>query len=205
MKKTILILSILALVGLGITSPVESSDHMPPAPKPEKVFEPGTEFYFQDDHIRKIVSDDGQFIVSEFPDGTCQWTNDREIAPYPRAKWENCTKWRDKAGRNTWSNKEGSLWPMEVGKSMTFDIEEKSFTRDRTMTYPVTCTVDEQDTVELNNGDVDAYKVVCERETRRRTYWYAPSMEQWVKNRNYDKRRDRTRTHVLLKTVAPGE
>jgi hypothetical protein len=117
-----------------------------------------------DAHSRSFASTSG-----------CTWTEPAKFFG-PALAWQNCN--RD-TGTQAIGATSGEIWPLQVGKSQSWSVSGRSPEGESwQMTY--TCKVVSAERVSVSAGSFDAYKVVCKDRWNMMTYYYAPSINDFV-------------------------
>jgi len=108
----------------------------------------------------------------------CTWTMDAGIALRfgPEVSWENCNS----SGTTTVTNKSGDIWPLEVGKTVSYEgtgytTGGNDWSADRT------CEVEGQARVTTHAGTYDTYKVACRTKWREMISYVSPEVGAAVK------------------------
>jgi len=136
-----------------------------------------------DTALEKLVSSEGGMMTwtqVEGPDAGCSWTNDGWFAP--ASKWSNCNG----SGSAT-AQKEGNIWPLEVGKTESYDVKGQGdgsswqTTRD--------CEVKAAVLVTIGEKELPVYEVACEDKWRVRTWYVSPELQQVVRFKNWHRQR----------------
>ena len=159
------------------------SKPMPPAamPAPFKVGDEMTTVSVKDGskRTRKIVRVGDNTYTSRSTDAsdTCETTKRADMGFFLFVEWKDC---RFGSGTRTISNMTGSLWPLEVGKKISFDVSGVR-TGGRTWNLRDTCEVKAQTRLKLPYGEDDVYKIVCTDRLHRLTSYFSPKMDVFVK------------------------
>lgn len=110
----------------------------------------------------------------------------------PSLSWNKCgTNANWNTGTAVINSKSGELWPLKVGNKVSYSLTSTSHTG-RTSDNVRNCEVTAAVNVTAAGKSYDAYKVVCNDRSNRRTYYYAPSVENVVLEERYQKRRNIT-------------
>lgn len=174
MHKLILPLVLYLLAGNAFAlTELESITELPPMPGPDSR-RIGWEWHFIDQngkagHMRKIAGDDKQASY-ERTDG-CQWT--RSTSGFaPAIKWSNCPS----TGSSSVNILKNSLWPLQIGNSITYKVSGNSSLIGRAWSSRRSCKVNGMVKISIVSGEYDTYKVICEERWGTRTWWLAPEV-----------------------------
>ena len=107
---------------------------------------------------------------------TCEITKRSDMPFFFFIEWNDC---KFGSGTRTISNVSGSLWPLEVGKKITFDVKGKS--NRGTWSLKDTCEVVAQTHLKLPYGEDDVYKISCTDRLHKLTSYFSPKMDTFVK------------------------
>ncbi|MEM7060148.1 MAG: hypothetical protein AAF557_21410 [Pseudomonadota bacterium] len=121
---------------------------------------------------RLRISRAGNGIRVREPDG-CVWTKSHDWFA-PSDSYARCGTSEDWHTAKAHVRREGSLFPLQVGKTVTYERRAVSWNGKRS-TRRTRCVV--EDTVEVlrsGQGATPAYVVVCKDGRVRRTTWFAP-------------------------------
>lgn len=130
-----------------------------------------------------LVSVDGELYNFESDDGS-SWTNyANPLLPSP--KWSG-EEWG--TGTQSMENVKGSLFPLEVGNKMAFNVVGESTKYPDGWNDRRTCEVTAQARVTIEAGDFDAFKVICNDEWRKRTWYFAPEVNDIIWHRSVHKK-----------------
>jgi hypothetical protein len=112
-----------------------------------------------------------------------EWTNYlNPILPSPAFSGD---EWG--TGTQEMSDVEGALFPLAVGNKMQFMVTGNSTKSSTGWKEERDCEVESQERVTTEGGEFDAFKVVCNSEWRKRTYYVAPELNDIVLHRNIHK------------------
>ncbi len=127
----------------------------------------------------------------------CSWT--KSANPFaPTTKFANCS---GNTGTQTITKVEGSLWPLEVGKTQNWSLTGSNQSGDNWRTTR-RCKVESAERVAVGTGQYDTFKVVCQDSWRTRTWFYAPEVQSVVLSTNYHRQKNEMRRWELIK--GPG-
>jgi len=110
----------------------------------------------------------------------------------PTLSWNKCgdnPRWN--TGTATIKSKTGELWPLKVGNKVSYALSAKSY-RGQTNDNVRDCEVVGVVSVIAVGKPYDTFKVICNDRFNRRTYYYAPSVENVVLEESYQKSRNVT-------------
>jgi len=122
-----------------------------------------------------VASDAGKFTTSD--QNGCSWTSSGDPME-PSVVWENCGSGEWGTGGIMDAKIKGSVWPMEIGKKVTYtqrfynstDFESSKSSRRK-------CEVTTAVSVEIGTDSIDALKLVCKQNydnNLERVYWFSP-------------------------------
>lgn len=143
--------------------------------------------------ITKSVSGDVETV--ENSDG-CSFVS-AEFAP--SQSWQNCEQFAD--GGHTYT-KEGEIFPLEVGKTMSFPLKGNNVDGDSWETTRV-CTVEGTARVTVPAGTFDTYHVTCNDRFTNRDHFVSPEVGTTVLFNRYRKRTNETKTWKMV-SFTPG-
>lgn len=165
---------------------LEPSRKLEPAPQPEPEAV-GTVWHGRGgedgDEITRteLISVEGDEYTFEETSG-CRWTSTSAYGGYRSTlpiQWKNCGS----AGKRNIKGKEGSLWPMEVGKVVEYEATGRTTTSaGGRWDANWRCEVVDEVRIEVEAGAFDTYKVVCESKWMREIDYYAPRIETSVRS-----------------------
>lgn len=132
----------------------------------------------------KLVSSEGGVVTwtqVEGKEAGCVWVDDGWFGP--------STNWKGCAGADGTQEivKSGDIWPLEIGKTESYEVKGQDGTDSWQTTQ--TCTVKAAVLVTVGEKQLPAYEVVCDDSWRTRTYYVSPDLQQTVRFKNYHKRR----------------
>lgn len=121
----------------------------------------------------------------------------------PAIEWKNPTQG---GGRRKISDMKGSLFPLKAGNRMTFTSEVESWTTTdgtasdvQTWRYNWSCSVSSPETIEVQAGTFETYKVQCGRyKPTELVFYYAPRIGHYVVTRIDDATGQGTVTRNLI-------
>lgn len=127
--------------------------------------------------VLRLVSRDSEALIYEKPDG-CRFQRSVEHGSFfsPTVKWENCGG--STGGRNI-ESVSGEPWPLEVGKTWSYDAE--GWTGGDRWTSDTRCSVDGTARVKVPMGEFDTYKVICNTKWTQKVRYVAPDVGTTVK------------------------
>jgi hypothetical protein len=187
MKKSFL--SALALASLTACQTVQIetkpvAEQMAPAPLPASM-QIGQErkyLWNGEETSMKVTAVDGMWFSAKTANGT-KYTDNRDFA-MPGKSWDIPSR-NSKGEIKLVGGDYKNFWPLEVGKTASYKVEIKNLTTGWQGTGTRNCEVDSQENITVKAGNFDTYKVTCTWGTGRfytkRTWYYAPSVEQVVK------------------------
>lgn len=121
----------------------------------------------------------------------------------PALSWEDCD---GASGRRVYTSVEGSLWPLQVGRTATYRM---SWTDSRGYddSGTLTCSVDQTAFITTRAGELDTYRIVCRQDWadvhRTRVTWWSPELGQ-IKFTDTHNKNGLTRSTELLQVVEAG-
>jgi len=130
----------------------------------------------------KLVSVEGDLYNFESSSGAT-WTNyANPILPSPQ--W-TAEEWG--TGSQRLENVKGAMFPLEVGNKMSFNVVGESTKYPDGWRENRKCEVVAQELVTVEAGDFDAFKVVCNDQWRKRTWYFSPAVNDIVWSRSIHK------------------
>ena len=156
--------------------------------------------------VKNVIS--GQEVAGRYltvDDGIYSWEDDRGCKSIGKTgtfaiylSWENCS---GSTGSQTYDSEE-TLFPLEIGKSVTHRVKGKN---DRGDTWETSQTCEVVETVRVNvpAGEYDTYHVRCEDTWNVRNFYYAPELGVQVISIRSRKDRNDVR-HTELVSFTPG-
>lgn len=117
----------------------------------------GEEIHFE---ITKI-NDDGTY--SGLNSTGCGWTSMGDFVS-PSLSWNDCStdpEWH--SGENKNMKKKGELWPLEIGNKASYTYDQHNARGANSGQRTRKCTVEEVVNIEVNDEQLDTFKVVCKR------------------------------------------
>lgn len=134
----------------------------------------GWEWHFIDEKgkpgfMRKVAGDDE--VASYVRSDGCEWTRTtRGFAP--ATDWSTCPS----TGKSTVTVLDDSLWPLQVGNKITYQVRGNSSLIGRAWSSKRSCEVVDTVKVETVGGVYDTYKVICKERWGSRTWWLSPEV-----------------------------
>ena len=147
--------------------------------------------------LTSISGDDFTFM----DDDGCSYVLGRDFRP--SASWKDCG---GSSGKQTVTSASGSIWPLQVGKSITFDYEESSGSR-KWSNSSRKCKVTGTEMVTVPAGTFDTFVDVCTNGGNRswqRTRWLSPELGIQVQYKRYHMGQNNISTFLKLKRFEPG-
>ncbi|SCA56729.1 conserved exported hypothetical protein [Candidatus Terasakiella magnetica] len=141
------------------------------------------------ERISTITMVDDKTVKWEVSDG-CWGTATTDDRFAPTLSWNKCgtnPEWN--TGTSSIIKKEGNIWPLMLGSKVKYTFSATS-SRGRVSPNYRECEVTGVVQAEAAGKTYDAFKVSCDEKYRKRTYYYAPSEERVVLEKNYHKRRN---------------
>jgi hypothetical protein len=135
---------------------------------------------------QKLIDIKGETITQMISDGAgagCSWTADGWFAP--AVNYSDC-------GGFTGSQeiqKTGDIWPLEVGKTESYQVNGKSSDGQETWQTTRNCEVKSAVLVSLEDRQLPTYEVVCTDKWNTRTWYVSPELGQPVKYKRYSNSR----------------
>ena len=136
-----------------------------------------------------LALNDSTYMIEDT--GGCKWTDIDIISPPPY--WENC-------GGSTGTieiETEGSLWPLEVGKTVRYRFTGTNPKGNR-ISGVRQCKAVDNVFVTTATGDHYTYKVVCQDKSKVLTYYISPAFGDRVLFTIRSKKRGTTDTYEML-------
>ncbi len=179
MNKKILSVLFGSILG-GFITPVLAFEELgdaslEPMEKPAALpFVSGTEVHWLKEGKESIYyyeSVDEMYTVRR--DDGCSWTRMTYMFA-PSLKWNNC---EDSNGTQKITETKGSPWPLSDKTEFQYTFTGKwSDGMGQPWRSTWKCKVDKQVRVKVPAGEYDTYKLVCEDEWNKRTYWISPEL-----------------------------
>ncbi len=157
-------------LGLEELEPVENLSPLP-GPDPRRI---GWEWHYVDikgkpGFMRKVAGDDA--IESYERSDGCSWTRtSRGFAP--ATVWSNCPS----SGKSTVTVTSDSLWPLDIGNKITYQMKGNSSLIARAWSSKRSCEVVGAVKVKIVSGTYDTFKVICKERWGTRTWWLSPEV-----------------------------
>jgi hypothetical protein len=113
----------------------------------------------------------------------CIWSNDGWFSP--TWEWKGCGG--DGGDGHQEASKEGDIWPLQVGKMETYQVQGK----DEKYTWQTTRTCEVKDAVMLTVAESQhpTYEVVCADKYSTRTWYISPEMGQVLRYKRVHNKR----------------
>jgi len=126
---------------------------------------------------QELIEKDGSLEVWRDVGG-CTWTRDARYDRIfsPSVSWETCGG----AGEIRIRSKDGNLWPMQVGQTVSYDAVGYTRGGEGGWVADYDCEVVDAVRIETAAGAFDTYKVECETPWRRMTSYVAPALKDTV-------------------------
>ncbi|MEQ8395200.1 hypothetical protein [Thalassobaculum sp.] len=177
------VIGALALVGCSTGSAVKSGGssaaHSGPAPAPAPLYAPGDAFVYDDGGTvtrEQVVSVSPDRVVWTNDSGLI-WTKDTAVVTPP-------LMWSDDPelgrGRQTIIGSPNQLFPLQEGNVIAYSVRGSSENAPAGWQDEHRCVVAGHEAVEVKAGRFDAFRVDCQRKDYRDTYYYAPTVQNYV-------------------------
>lgn len=138
---------------------------------------------------RVLALNGGAYTVEDT--NGCKWTDIDIVAP--PLYWENCSGSSGTIEVET----EGSLWPLEVGKTVTYRLTGTN-SKGNSWSGVRRCEAEDIVSLTTTTGDHDTYKVVCRDKTKTLTYYISPAFGDRVLFNIWSAKRGSTNTYEIL-------
>lgn len=180
---------ILLLIGFSLQcqalTELETIDGLAPMAGPDSR-NVGWQWHFLDKngkpgYMVKTAGDD-KIASYERSDG-CRWTRTTDGFA-PATEWAGCPS----TGKSSVEILSNSLWPLQVGNRIEYQVRGTSSLIGRAWASKRTCEVTTAVKIEINSGIYDTFKVVCNERWGTRTWWLAPSVGTAVAYQQITKR-----------------
>ncbi|TQV74337.1 hypothetical protein [Denitrobaculum tricleocarpae] len=112
----------------------------------------------------------------------CQWTGEGWFSP--AVSWKNC---RNGSTGSQTVTKSGEIWPLVVGKTVSYDVKGSDQKYNWTDTRE--CVVNAAVHVTVETQKIPAYEVVCKDEWNTRTWYVSPDLKRTIKFKKRHKKR----------------
>ena len=182
--------------GLGVSE--EAVVTTPLAPMEKPVVTAGDKLYWLQDGSKELTSSvvavDGEMMTGQTSEG-CQWTS-LSWGFAPGTEWSGCAPFTD--GKQKISGVDGGLWPLEVGKSVSYTFTGSNESGD-SWTGTRRCNVEATARIKTVTGEHDTYKVVCKDRWTDRVWYVSPALEAAVYFERYRKTRNERMKQELIK------
>ena len=119
----------------------------------------------------------------------------------PSLNWNKCgtdKNWH--TGTAKIENKEGELWPLQVGNKASYHILYEGHTGHSNKKVRK-CEVESTANISVIDKNYDTYKIVCTDKRNIRTFYYAPSVENVVLRIKYLKKKGTSEVAKLLEVL----
>lgn len=127
----------------------------------------------------------------------CRWVNTEIFDPVAEWSGPDCTA---AEGAQTVTPREGQLWPLQVGRTKSWDFQGRNVAG-ATWSGTRTCSVVAAETVRLEDREIDAFKVECDDPLRLSRSWFAPELGHIVYQTELAKRNNA----LTVRRLAPAE
>ena len=149
------------------------------APAPAPIYSPGDSFVYDDNGTVTT-----ERVVSTSPDRVV-WTNDKGLI------WTKDTAvvtpplmWSDDPelgrGRQTLIGSPHQLFPLQEGNVIAYSVRGSSENAPAGWQDEHRCVVAGQEAVEVKAGRFDTFRIDCQRKDYRDTYFYSPTVQNYV-------------------------
>lgn len=185
----------------GISDEAEWTTTLVPMGKP--VVQAGDTAYWLRDGSKEVtnsvVAVNGDMTTGKTSDG-CHYT---EITWgfSPSVEWSGCSPFAN--GQQEISSIEGSIWPLEVGKTVSYKFSGSN-TAGETWNSTRRCEVESAVRITTMSGEHDTYKVVCKDSWTDRI-WYVSPLLGWTVYFERFRRSEAERMKQELITVERAE
>lgn len=127
--------------------------------------------------LEEMVAKEGSLETWKISGGVldgCRWTGEGWFSP--ALNWENC---RNGSTGSQTVTKSGEIWPLEIGKSVSYDTTgaDQKYNWRNTRDCEVTAAVH----VKLETQKIPAYEVVCKDKWNTRTWYVSPALKRTIK------------------------
>ena len=180
----------------GISDEVALTTPLAPMEKP--TLDAGHTWHWLRDGEKEVTSSvvavDGDMITGQTSEG-CQWTS-LAWGFAPGTKWSGCAPFTD--GEQKITGVDGGLWPLEVGKSVSYTFSGSNKNGD-SWDGTRRCNVAAATRVKTISGEHDTYKVVCNDPWTDRVWYISPALEEAVYFERYRKTRNERMKQELIR------
>lgn len=177
------VIGALALVGCSSGSTISSSGSRSTssglAPAPAPLYAPGDAFVFDDGGTvtrEQVVSVSPDRVVWTNDSGLI-WTKDTAVVTPP-------LMWSDDPelgrGRQTIIGSPNQLFPLQEGNVIAYSVRGSSENAPAGWQDEHRCVVAGQESVEVKAGKFDTFRIDCQRKDYRDTFFYAPTVQNYV-------------------------
>ena len=130
----------------------------------------------------ELVSVEGELYQYKTSDGY-EWTNyTNPMLPSPTYSGDDWGK-----GTQKMTKVKGAMFPLVVGNKMSYTVSGKSSKNPNGWSESRKCEVKSQERVQVEAGEFDTFKVVCNSEWRKRTFYFSPELNDIVLYRDTHK------------------
>jgi hypothetical protein len=102
----------------------------------------------------------------------------------PDMGWENCG---GSDGKRVSLSTDGQIWPLAIGNHQTWKVKGRYNKSGLTWTTEYDCNVVSAERIATPAGKFDAYRVVCEDDYVKKTFFFAPSAHDLVAQAEFNK------------------
>jgi len=192
---TAVVIGVLALAGCSSGQSLSGSGSRPAAqgmaPAPAPIYSPGDTFVYDDGGTvttERVVSTSPDRVVWT-NDGGLIWTKDAAVVTPP-------LMWSDDPelgrGRQTIIGSPHQLFPLQEGNVIAYSVRGSSENAPAGWQDEHRCVVAGQQAVEVKAGSFDTFRVDCQRKDYRDTYYYSPTVQNYVlREREFANRKSR--------------
>lgn len=149
------------------------------APAPAPIYSPGDTFVYDDSGTvttERVVSTSPDRVVWTNDQGLI-WTKDTAVVTPP-------LMWSDDPelgrGRQTLIGSPHQLFPLQEGNVIAYSVRGSSENAPAGWQDEHRCVVAGQEAVEVKAGRFDTFRIDCQRKDYRDTYFYSPSVQNYV-------------------------
>jgi hypothetical protein len=102
----------------------------------------------------------------------------------PDMDWENCG---GSDGKRVSLSTDGQVWPLAIGHHQAWKVKGRYNRSGVTWTTDYDCKVASAEQITTPAGKFDAYRVVCEDDYAKKTFFFAPSVHDLVAYSEFNK------------------
>jgi hypothetical protein len=147
----------------------------------------------------EVIAADEATLTWKGPDG-CVWVRTKD---HPFAAWKSWNGCTFPDGTNDIERIEDTpIWPLKVGNKWSYR-QQGSNVEGRTWETVRTCEVPEETRIKTALGEFDTFKVVCDDDWNRYTWYIAPSYDMTVYYEYFRKGENSTRRHETIRFTKP--